>query len=133
MKKWSIIVVLAVALGGVAYWWFGTNRTAPLTESRLTFAEVKPATIRDVVSATGLVEPRERIIVGSVLSGTIEHLFARVGDLVSEGKPLAQLDDRAAKLKVAEARNAIFMAQAGTLQARASLKQALANKDAAQV
>src|ERR1043165_9144537 len=126
MKKWLFLLLVIVALGVAAYYWLFQVHTQPLTEKALTFAEVRQTTIRDVVSATGLVEPREIIVVSSEMLGTIVRLKKRVGETVYEGEELAELDRRKIDLKKKEAENGIQMTEAAWHQARASLSQAKA-------
>ena len=120
------------ALGGGFYYWRSNAGVQPLTDKALTFAELRQATIRDIVSATGLVEPRELVIVSSEAPGTVVRISGRVGRTVVEGEELAQLDDARIALKVEEAKNGILLANAALLQARAGLTQAQATKEAAQ-
>ena len=56
--------------------------------------EVRQATIRDIVSATGQVEPREIVVVTSETPGRVLRLLGHVGKSVVDGEELAQLDDR---------------------------------------
>ncbi|HZZ77632.1 MAG TPA: HlyD family efflux transporter periplasmic adaptor subunit [Gemmataceae bacterium] len=132
MKKWLLLLVVLALAGGAAYWWWGRSGPQPLTEKVLTFGEVRQATIRDIVSATGMVEPREIVVVTSETPGTVLRLMGHVGKTVVDGEPLAQLDDRRIALKVKEAQNGIQLADAAVAQARAALTQAEANKAAAE-
>ena len=75
--------------------------------------------MRDVVSATGILETRDIIVVGSELPGTIQTLYAKSNDIVVEGTTLAKLDDRRIKLKVEEAKDNVAMAKAAVAQADA--------------
>jgi len=64
MKKLLAFALVAVGLVcGLA--WSYWPRTYGLTEKSLTFANVQVATLPDVVSATGVVEPREIVLIGS--------------------------------------------------------------------
>jgi HlyD family secretion protein len=131
VKKLVLILLIAAALGaGLLFW----QRTGPpvLSERSLTFANVQLATMRDLVSATGLVEPRELILVSSEVPGTVVRLLARVNDAVVEGAELAQLDDRKIVLKLEAARIGVSGAEAAVAQASASLNQARASREAAQ-
>jgi macrolide-specific efflux system membrane fusion protein len=133
MKKPLVLaLVLAAALAGLGAWW-AWPRHRTLGEKSLTFASVQVATLRDVVSATGLVEPREVVFVGSAVPGTVTRLVARANDVVPEGAELGQLDDRKILLKVDEARNGVKVADAALAQARAAFSQAKASHDAALV
>lgn len=132
MKKWGFLLLLLAAAGGGAYWWWSHSGAQPLTEKGLTFGEVRQATIRDIVSATGQIEPREIVVVTSETPGIIKRLLGRVGDTVTEGLPLAYLDDRKIALKQDEAKNAIELADAALAQAKAALTQAQASRDAAE-
>lgn len=132
MKKWLFLLVLLLAgAGGVYYWWHGSG-VQTLHEKSLTFSEIKRVTVRDIVSATGMVEPRETVFVSAETPGTVVRLKGRVGDNVVEGADLAQLDDRRIALKVEEAKNGLKAAEAGIQQAHAALAQANAQKDAAE-
>jgi multidrug efflux pump subunit AcrA (membrane-fusion protein) len=132
VKKWFFLLLLLAGAGGGAYWWWSHSGAQPLTEKGLTFGEVRQATIRDIVSATGQIEPREIVFVTSETPGIIKRLTKRVGDSVTEGMPLALLDDRKIALKQDEARNAIELADAAVAQAEAALAQAQASRDAAE-
>ena len=132
VKKWLILVVLIAAVGGGLYYWLGPRGTQSLSERTLTFADVRRTTIRDIVSATGLVEPRETVVVSAESPGTVVRLLARVGDTVKDGAELAHLDDRKIVLKMEEAKNAIQLADAAISLADATLAKAHASKNAAE-
>src|SRR3712207_3507262 len=89
--------------------------------------------MRDVVSATGVVEPREIVVVSAEMPGTVQSLSARVNDTVVEGTELARLDDRKILHKLEEARNGVQLAEAALAQAKAAVTQARGNRDAAQL
>ena len=131
MKKWLLILLLLAAAGGGFYYWQNHTGTQSLTERSLTYAEVRRTTIRDIVSATGLIEPREIVVVSSETPGTVVRLSGRIGETVTEGDELAQLDDRKIALKLEEAKNGIQLANAALLQAEAAVTQAQAARDAA--
>lgn len=132
MKKLILFALLAAIVGSGVFAWHHHNAPPQLTEAALTFAEVKHATIRDIVSATGLVEPREIVVVSSETPGTVARILGKIGKTVFEGEELAQLDDSKITLKIEDAKNGIELADAAYLQAQAALTQAQANRDAAQ-
>jgi macrolide-specific efflux system membrane fusion protein len=131
MKKLLTIALFAAAtLGGGLAWAFWP-RSHALNERSLTFANVQVATLRDVVSATGLVEPREVVFISSEMPGTVTRVHARANDQVIEGTELAQLDDRKILLKLDEASNGVDLAEAALAQACAAVSQAKASHEAA--
>jgi macrolide-specific efflux system membrane fusion protein len=131
MKRILVLTLFMAALVGGVLAWYAWPRGAALSERTLTFAYVQKATLRDVVSATGLIEPRETIFVGSEMPGTVTRLFARANDMVTEGAELGQLDDQKLGLKVDAARNGVQLADAAVAQAKAALAQAKASHEAA--
>ncbi|MBI3823573.1 MAG: efflux RND transporter periplasmic adaptor subunit [Planctomycetes bacterium] len=131
MKKWLLIAAGVVVVGCGLYFWWGLTGTPTLHERSLKFAEVRQTTIRDTISATGLVEPREIVLVSSKFPGIVTHLGGEIGASVSSGDVLAQLDMRDVNLKIEEAAAGDKAADAALLQARASLDQAEASKKAA--
>ncbi len=131
MKKLLILaLVTVIALGGPAAWYVLQDRRG-LSERSLTFANVQIATLRDVVSATGVVEPREVVFIGSELPGTVSRLLARANDIVTEGAELGRLDDEKLRLKLDEARDGVRVAEAALAQAKAAVAQAQATEEAA--
>lgn len=131
MKKLLILGLLASAAAGGIYSWQASARPPTLTERNLAFANVQIGTMRDLVSATGVIEPRDLVLVSSELAGTVTQLLARVNDVVAEGAALAHLDDRKLQLRLEEAKSGVTTAEAALTQARAAVSQARATHDAA--
>jgi len=126
LKKLFLFLICAgAALGGIVFW-LGFPHGSSLSEKNLTFANLQYGTMLDVVSSTGVVEPREIMVVGSEMPGVLKVIFAHVNDIVAEGTVLATLDDSKIQLKVEEARNGVLIAQA-------SLAQAEATRDAGEI
>jgi HlyD family secretion protein len=125
VKKLFVFLLIVGAASAGLYWWRFAPRAYGLGEGQLTFVPVSHATMREIVSATGLVEPRELLLVGSEMPGVVTHVLGKVNQHVVEGTVLVQLDDRKLRLKVEEADN-------GVRTAKAALAQAAASRDAAQ-
>lgn len=140
MKKWPIFLLVAVVVGCGMYFWWGLTGVHALQEKSLKFGELSQVTMRDTISATGLVEPREIVFVSSESAGAIRSIskgasanVLRIGDTVAEGAVLAQIDDRRIVLKIEEANTGIKTAESAILQAEAALAQAEASKKAAEI
>ncbi|HWY87982.1 MAG TPA: efflux RND transporter periplasmic adaptor subunit [Gemmataceae bacterium] len=120
MRKILLFMLFSgAALAGILLWLF-IPHGASLTEKSLTFATIQHGTMVDVVSATGVVEPRDLVVVSTEAPGMVNVLLARVNDVVGEGTVLATLDDARIQLKVEEAENGVRTAQAALAQAEAA-------------
>jgi macrolide-specific efflux system membrane fusion protein len=91
---------------------------------------VSRRTIGSAVKATGVVKPRigAEVKVGSRVSGVVARLHVRIGDTVSRGQLLAELDTRELAARRDQARAALAAADATLAYASADLerKRALA-------
>jgi len=123
VKKLLIVLVLAGAAAAGVYYLRFAPRNHTLTESQITFAPLQQATMRDIVGATGMLEARDLVVVGSEMPGVVQTVLGKVNQVVTEGSILAQLDDRKLRLKLEEAANGVTTAKAGVAQAE-SLKVA---------
>ncbi len=119
MKKYAILLILTAAALGGGYWYLTSPRHPVLSEKLLAFAPFTRGAMRDVVSATGILETRDIAVIGSEIPGAVQRLYANVNDIVVEGTTLATLDDRRIRLKVEEAEDGVRMANAIVAQADA--------------
>lgn len=97
MKKllWGLAIVI-VAAGG--YWWYATRPSSDPSEDM--FRRTAVAKRGDMVvsiSATGRIDPIEKVEVKSKASGEIIELPIEEGDVVSRGDLIARLDRRTAQ------------------------------------
>jgi RND family efflux transporter MFP subunit len=95
-RRLPLILILLIAVGAGALLW--TRNGA--RELELTTPQRGPAV--EAVYATGVVEPENWAKVAAVSPGRIAEILAHEGDAVREGQPLARLDDREARARVAE-------------------------------
>ena len=95
------IIILLIVLGGVSAWYFLYNKPveAPAFKSE---ALVKTQ-LSAVISATGTVEPNNRLAINPQVSGRLESVLVKEGDTVKKGAVLAWVSstDRAALLDAA--------------------------------
>jgi multidrug efflux pump subunit AcrA (membrane-fusion protein) len=91
------LVSLALAAAGC-----GDARSASGPET----VRVTKRTLRSQIQATGVVRAMTgaEVKVGARVSGQVRRLFANVGDKLEKGAPIAQLDDRDLRARVARAR-----------------------------
>lgn len=111
----SSIVVIAIAAGlGIAAKANGKSRIDP---SRL--AAVERGDLAKSVVATGKIEPVSKVEIKSKANGIIKELKADVGDLVTEGQILAELDKDNLAARLREARAALMSSEANLKAAEA--------------
>ena len=79
------------------------------------------------VSATGTLQPTNEIDVGSEVSGLVESVFVDDNDRVTKGQVLARLDVSKLRDAVVTANAALASAEAGVLQAAATVQEAKAS------
>lgn len=121
--KWKVTLVLTVLLMGLgAYYYFSLNEkredyhyiTTPISKGELSLT----------VSATGYIEPVEKVDVGSEISGTVEKIFVDYNDVVKKGQVLAQLDKTKYQSALRKASASLSSAQASLENMKAQLYQA---------
>jgi HlyD family secretion protein len=109
-------IALAVFLLGGTVWWFGSGRngvvyiTEPVTRGDLTV----------VVTATGSVQPTEKVDVSSELSGTIRKVLVDYNSPVKAGQVLAELDTDKLKAQVKSSSAKLAAAKARVEEAEAT-------------
>ncbi|MBL8267185.1 efflux RND transporter periplasmic adaptor subunit [Steroidobacter sp.] len=119
--KWGVLALLVIA---VAYFTFGRNGTKATT---YTTQDVVTGDLTVTVTATGNLEPRNQVEIGSELSGTVIKVNVDVNAEVKAGQVLAVLDTTRLKAQVLQAESSLASADARVLQADASAKEARAN------
>lgn len=119
--KWVVIALIAAA---VLYFWFGRDG---VTATTYTTQPVKRGDITVTVTATGNLEPRNQVDIGSELSGTLRQVNVDVNDEVKAGQVLAVLDTSRLNAQVLQAQSSLASAEARVLQSEASARESRAN------
>lgn len=116
----GVFAFLAVGVGLWAY----AGWTRPADPDTYSFAAAEYGTAEELVSATGLLQARDVLPVGTELAGKVIEVRADFNQTVQEGDVLLRLDDRMAKQRLKQA-------DLGVEAARVALKQAEAARDTA--
>ncbi len=113
MKTGKIVIVLLV-LAGMAVWWGlsgyqgGEQGLPPLhTET------VEKGDVSQRVVAFGALQPVQKVLVGSQVSGNIEEIFADFNSMVRRGDVIAQIDPSTFEAEVSSAHAELESAEAG--------------------
>lgn len=134
MKTKNALLCLAAlaALGSGAY---GAWRAWALPADRGELpasASVQRAHLEDTVSATGTLQPRDYVDVGTQVSGQVKTLHVEIGDVVKKGDLLAEIDPAVylAKVDADQAQLANLQAQLAERQAQSKLAEQKAQRQA---
>lgn len=124
MKKWLILLVVIVVV--VAGWYYirETQRFVP-EWLKPEFGKIERGDIRVPITASGLIEPDERIIVKSKASGEVIDVKVQAGDFVHAGQELVLLKKDDEQRAVDRNEAALKRAEAALEQAKISEKNAI--------
>jgi membrane fusion protein, macrolide-specific efflux system len=128
-KQWLSGWRLAVGLGLVvaAGWGIKSVYFKPPSAPQVITADVTVDDIEDTVLASGTIEASQEVSVGAQVSGQIKRLHVALGDRVTKGQLVAEIDSttQANTLRNAEAQVSLLSAQRQARQAQ--LRQAELN------
>ncbi len=85
--------------------------------------EVRRGDLTVVVTATGTLQPKNKVDVGSELSGTVKSVKADYNSRVKVGQILARLDTSKLEATITQSRAALESAKAKVLEARATVAE----------
>lgn len=106
---WFVIVIVAAVATAVSFW-LAAGGSGPAVRYVLQKASRGELTV--TVTATGTVQPTNKVDVSSELSGIVRTVFADFNATVSKGEPLAELDTDKLKATVESARAKLAAARA---------------------
>jgi HlyD family secretion protein len=95
-------------------------------------AAVERGDVARVISASGAVQPRNKVDVGSEVSGKIVEIMVDFNSPVKKGQVLAQIDPETFITQVNSARAALLQSQASVANAKSSVSRAKVNLDIAE-
>ncbi|HET9446995.1 MAG TPA: biotin/lipoyl-binding protein, partial [Steroidobacteraceae bacterium] len=99
-KRWAVWGAAALVAVVIAYFIFGGDGGAG---TKYTTQEVTRGDLTVTVTATGNLEPRNQVDIGSELSGTIRSVAVDVNDTVKAGELLTKLDTSRLEAQVLQA------------------------------
>ncbi len=86
------LAALLVTLAGGWYWYAGSAQNAD--KNRFRSVAVKRGTIEEVVTAQGKLEAKQYVDVGTQVSGQLKKISVEIGDAVTKGQLVAEIDPR---------------------------------------
>jgi membrane fusion protein, macrolide-specific efflux system len=93
-----LVACVLLAVGGYYAWprWFSRGGSA----SNLLTAVVTRGNLEDTVTATGTLQPKDFVDVGTQVSGQLKKLLVDIGAVVKKGQLLAEIDPSVYQAKV---------------------------------
>jgi len=120
LKKWIIVVLLtAAAMTAVVIWKLTETSKAIQYKTQ----EVQIGNLTVIVTATGTLQPTNKVDVSSELSGIIKTVAVDYNDRVKVGQVLATLDTSKLEAQVMQSKAALESAKGKVLQAQATVKE----------
>ena len=122
VAEWLVIIVAALAvISGATYWLLGGSQpamsyvTEPVTNGTLTV----------IVTATGSVQPTNKVDISTELSGTVREVLVDYNSPVTPGQVLAELDTDRLEATVASSRARVAAAEARVAETAATIEEKL--------
>lgn len=111
-RRWFVYLFL-LGLVWAGYWFTTKPKTAKTDNVNQETAVISYGDIEENVTAQGKLEPKEFVDVGAQVTGQLQKLHVELGDTVSKGELLAEIDPRlyAARVNADEARINTLKAQ----------------------
>lgn len=116
--QFMLFSALALAIIGLAAWWFLRPVEAVYVLDSYQYATVTERDFRDVIVTSGTVEPETVAVFGAPADATVEDIFVEVGEDVAAGAALLQLVSKQLLEDVDEARRDFEDAEFDLEQAR---------------
>ncbi|QTR44570.1 efflux RND transporter periplasmic adaptor subunit [Thiothrix litoralis] len=121
--KWLFtLLVAALVAGGAWYYFMGQSQTSHQASYKTTPAEMGNLSV--TVTATGNLQPKNQVDIGTELSGTIDEVLVDANEVVKKGQKLASLNTTQLQDTITKGKAALASAQAKVKQAAASIKEA---------
>lgn len=121
--RWPLIGGGAVLVLLLSFYFFTGSGNG--TTFRTVKAEKGNLTV--VVTATGTLEPVKEVTVGTEISGIVQEVLVDENDRVKKGQALARLNTDKLEAEYSQAFSSVSSAEAGLVEARATLDEAREN------
>jgi HlyD family secretion protein len=120
-KLWLILLGIIIALLSLWYFWQNTASNANISQYQTTPVIQGNLTIQ--VTATGTLEPLDKVEMSSETSGTVKAVLVEENDLVKTGQVLLELDTKTLEAQVKQAQANVQMAHAQISQSEITLAE----------
>jgi macrolide-specific efflux system membrane fusion protein len=129
-RKIAIVAAVAVVAGGGYYYW--QRSASDRNADRPLVATAGYGSVENTVAAAGNLQPSNTVPVGAQVSGQLRKVHVRVGDQVTLGQLLGEIDARVQENRVAASEANIASAEAQLEARRSALDLARSNAERAE-
>lgn len=120
LKRSLVIALLVIVVVTAVVFWRTSNKS---NTTQFKTQEVQRGDLTIIVTATGTLQPTNKVDVGSELSGIIKSVEVDYNDRVKVGQVLAKLDTSKLEAQVTQSKAALESAKAKVLQAQATVSE----------
>lgn len=120
-RRWWVIALVLVTIALVAWW-----ALSPAKKTEYVKGKAEVATIRAIVTATGTLQPIDKIIVGAEVSGRMDEIYVDFNSRVTKGQIIARINTDELKARALQARASVAQADANLAKAENDLRRATA-------
>lgn len=121
-KRWLVVLMIIVTTL-LATWFFLQNSASNSNASQYKTTPVTQGNLTIKVTATGTLQPLDKVEMSSETSGTVKTVLVEENDLVKAGQILLKLDTKTLEAQVQQAQANIKMAHAQIRQAEVTLAE----------
>jgi HlyD family secretion protein len=118
-RRWWVIAIAALTLALIAWW-----ALTPAKKTEYVKGKAEVATIRALVTATGTLQPIDKVTVGAEVSGRMDEIFVDFNDKVTKGQVIARINTDELKARAVQARASVSQAEANLAKAANDLRRA---------
>jgi HlyD family secretion protein len=105
LHLWISLIIVVIVIGG-CFLFFRSNNVS------LETMVIQPQDFVNTISVSGTVQAAQNVNLGFSQSGRISHVYAQVGDTVTAGDPLAEIENDDLRATVAQKEAALAIQQA---------------------
>jgi HlyD family secretion protein len=120
---WKWIVIAAIVMAGAGAWYFYSKRNGENAAPVFTTEPLKRGDISLTITATGNLEPTNKVTVGSEISGLIREVYVDSNDRVEKDQELAKIDTTKLSQQTDRARATLLSANARVALAQATFNE----------